>query len=193
LLVQKTKFDFLLGARGADLTNELINEDIDRYLDLLFETMNKKDTPESIQRLFLKELNYLLSYSYLAQTIPHKIIKRFEKKNRRVPHWLKNMILGECHRKIAWKHRGGGYADTVEEKDWERFGKHLSIAEEHFEKAFQLNPNCPESASTMIAVSMANGSNLELPQCSLVTASSLGRESPEDAQVWSPVYENGTV
>jgi len=142
-----------------------LNAGVDRSLQLLFAVMNKKGSPESIQRVLYEEVANIFAKRDLphgiSDKLPHKIIKRFDKKNRRVKPWLKNMLLGRCHVAIAWEQRGGGYAGSVSGKGWKGFEKHIAIAQKHFEEAYRLHPERPESACQMINIAKVSDTKLD--------------------------------
>lgn len=74
-----------------------------------------------------------------------------------VPEWLGQMAMGEWQSRMAWHHRGSGYANTVTAAGWQKFDEHLALAAKHFEKAHALCPDRPEAASNLIAIAMAGG------------------------------------
>ena len=68
--------------------------------------------------------------------------------------WLKNMIGGYYHIKMAWNRRGGSWSGEVKEEGWKGFREHLEKARRCLVKAWELKPDYPESAAHMISVSM---------------------------------------
>ena len=75
--------------------------------------------------------------------------------NRKKLHpYLKLMLQGEYFARLAWKIRGGGYADTVTEKGWQGFAENIDKAVIFFEKAHQQYPEAPEAAAAMIEMSL---------------------------------------
>lgn len=70
------------------------------------------------------------------------------------PHQSAFIIRGLYHKNNAWLARGGGLAYTVSEEGWRLFKYHLELAKEDLEKAYSLNPDDPNSASSMITVLM---------------------------------------
>jgi hypothetical protein len=74
--------------------------------------------------------------------------------------WMVNYLYGMYEVKAAWKARGGGFADTVTEAGWKGFYAHLAKARDHFVKAHTLHPEFPEPATSMIAVAMGAGDEI---------------------------------
>jgi hypothetical protein len=63
--------------------------------------------------------------------------------------WLASMLKGWRENTLAWKARGGGYANTVTQAGWQGFHDHSVKAEEFFTAAWNLHPEWPQSASFM--------------------------------------------
>jgi hypothetical protein len=57
----------------------------------------------------------------------------------------------------AWKARGGGWADTVKESDWDVFHKRLSQALDSLKDARQLGKKCPAYWSSLQLVALGMG------------------------------------
>jgi len=70
------------------------------------------------------------------------------------PHHAAFILRGLYHKTSAWYERGGGYAYTVSDEGRELFKKNLELAKDDLEKAYSLNPDDPNSASSMITVYM---------------------------------------
>ncbi|HEX8311785.1 MAG TPA: hypothetical protein VF614_10730 [Chthoniobacteraceae bacterium] len=75
--------------------------------------------------------------------------------------WLKHQIRGRHEKELAWQARGKGWANEVKPDGWRGFEEHLALAREHLTKSWELNPNHPAAAATMIAVAM--GSSQDAP------------------------------
>lgn len=76
--------------------------------------------------------------------------------------WLSAVIGGQYHVQKGWEARGGGFANTVSDKGWEGFQKHLESAAESFGKAWQLNTNAALPAVRMIYVTMGTSDTEEM-------------------------------
>ena len=68
--------------------------------------------------------------------------------------WVVAMIGGRYHINAAWEARGSKRASKVTDEGWVGFGKHLELARKELVKAWQLHPEYPEAAGTMITVVM---------------------------------------
>lgn len=77
--------------------------------------------------------------------------------DERLSPWLRAMLAGKEAYDRAWRIRGGGYANTVDEDDWRPFAEALGDARSHYELAYELQPDFPEAATEMLAVSLAEG------------------------------------
>ena len=76
---------------------------------------------------------------------------------RAVDPWFGLMADAEAERKLAWKARGGGYANEVSKDGWKGFEEHLAKARELLDKAYALHPEVPETAVAILEV--------EAPRC----------------------------
>jgi len=72
---------------------------------------------------------------------------------KHLPVWVRSMCRGKISREIAWNWRGSGYAGTVPKNAWKPFEQYQKIAAEEFERAHEVNPLFPESASCLIGIS----------------------------------------
>ncbi|HVX62808.1 MAG TPA: hypothetical protein VHC19_19470 [Pirellulales bacterium] len=68
--------------------------------------------------------------------------------------WLVQVLLARAHVNLAWRERGGGYADTVAEKGWQSFGDHLTKARSLLLQAWKERPDLPDAALDLIRVTM---------------------------------------
>ncbi|MEZ6096903.1 MAG: hypothetical protein R3C03_22230 [Pirellulaceae bacterium] len=75
--------------------------------------------------------------------------------DKRIPDWIRSMLLGHHENKVAWDLRGSGTSDTVTRDGWEKFRYHQQIAATHFEEALEICPYFPEPASEMIDIARA--------------------------------------
>jgi tetratricopeptide (TPR) repeat protein len=63
-------------------------------------------------------------------------------------------VMGEWYINEAWKRRGGGYAHKVKEEGWRGFSHYLTLARQHLEKAYALDPGDYVACAHMITVCM---------------------------------------
>lgn len=89
-----------------------------------------------------------------AELLTHfqKLIQGYQKSDQS-DLWISEMLLGFANERLAWKYRGSGMIDTVTRTGFKNFEKHLTIAAKHFNHAYQENPDRPEAAAKMIAIS----------------------------------------
>ena len=66
--------------------------------------------------------------------------------------YLVDMLKGGRALRTGWKHRGGGYSDSVTPHGWQSFKENLIQAGKHFSDAYHRHPNYPEAPAQMIAV-----------------------------------------
>lgn len=76
--------------------------------------------------------------------------------------WLAKVVRGQLYFETAWKVRGGGWASTVKDDQWRKFGVYLQLAQDEYEAAWALNPTRAEPATRMIAVAMGQSSGDEM-------------------------------
>jgi hypothetical protein len=65
--------------------------------------------------------------------------------------------LGLAEYKRAWDERGTGFANTVKEAGFERFGQHLKLAQAALEASWQMNPSNAYTAYLMMQVELGQG------------------------------------
>lgn len=105
-------------------------------------------TPEE-DELFFDEVEFVFSTANVKER-PEELQKLCD-----APHltpWLREMMLGRMHNRVAWTHRGGGFANTVKDEGWKKFEEHQIIARGHFKKAWELRPDRPQAAASMIDI-----------------------------------------
>ena len=76
--------------------------------------------------------------------------------------WEAQTLAGLAHVDIAWHHRGGSWANDVNEEAWELFKKHMKLADKHLRKSWKLNSKCPIAAAAMIKVVRAIDSDTDM-------------------------------
>jgi hypothetical protein len=76
--------------------------------------------------------------------------------------WFKLTLQGHYEVKLAWKERGTKWAELTTEAQWEGMKKHLALARQMLERAYQLHPERPEAAAEMITVAMGDSNHEEL-------------------------------
>ena len=97
-------------------------------------------------------------FFYRAATAAAQITKSAGKQYE----WLGLMLEGERHVMLAWRARGGGYADTVTEQGWEGFRTNLVVARRCFDSAWRLHPEWPLAAARMVYVAMSDSGAREM-------------------------------
>ena len=70
----------------------------------------------------------------------------------KVSPWVGHMFAAKYHHDQAWAGRGGGYVNTVTQDGWTIFRDNMLAASQHLQKAYDLKPEWPEAAATMISV-----------------------------------------
>lgn len=76
--------------------------------------------------------------------------------------WLISVLHGEISTRWAWHERGGGYANTVTDKGWREFFKHMAEARAHFTKAWELHPEWPQAPALMVSVAMSDADHKDM-------------------------------
>ncbi|MGC3992274.1 MAG: hypothetical protein QM796_21770 [Chthoniobacteraceae bacterium] len=69
--------------------------------------------------------------------------------------WVAEFYAGLHDINLAWKSRGGGWANSVTDNGWKGFEKYIALARENLVKAWTANPKDPLAATNMITVAMA--------------------------------------
>lgn len=73
--------------------------------------------------------------------------------------WLLNLLYG-CHEfDVAWKARGGGFANEVADEKWKFFKEHMTKARNYLMKAQEAHPGRPELAAIMMAIARTGHGN----------------------------------
>jgi hypothetical protein len=78
-----------------------------------------------------------------------------EKVDQHLYPWLWHVLSAQHEIRLAWKARGSGWAGQVTEEGWKGFETHMVAAREHLLEAWNMNPEWPEAATSMIKVVMA--------------------------------------
>jgi hypothetical protein len=68
--------------------------------------------------------------------------------------WL---LKGTTYTDLAWQARGSGWAGTVTDAGWNKFGEHLSVAKRALETAWNLNTNDARIPTAMMTVVLGMG------------------------------------
>ena len=76
--------------------------------------------------------------------------------------WLAKVLRGQLYVETAWEVRGGGWASTVEDDQWRKFGVYLKFAQDEYEAAWALDATRSEPATCMITVAMGQSSGDEM-------------------------------
>ncbi len=66
-----------------------------------------------------------------------------------------NYIKGRFNYELAWRARGGGYADSIPADAWKTFGEDLKVAEQAYQRAWELDPKDPRIATEMIEMAVS--------------------------------------
>ena len=119
-------------------------EEAEKYFNFLVE---KK--PYSINGVRLLEEVYeeLASVKNIIEHLNTRYLKS-------PPHQSAFILRGLYHKNDAWRARGGEYAYAVSDEDRRLFKSRLKLAKKDLEKAYSLDPDDPNSASSMIPVLM---------------------------------------
>lgn len=67
------------------------------------------------------------------------------------------VLKGHFYYHYAWFARGGGFAYTVSDEEFDRYGKYLSIAKEALVKAIEIDPSNSKACALLVSVSMETG------------------------------------
>ena len=80
-------------------------------------------------------------------------------REKEIPEYFRQLILGLAHNRLAWNARGGGYADTVSQDGWKNFERFQRKAIVHLKNAHRMNPGFPEPAVEMMDIARAGNVN----------------------------------
>lgn len=107
----------------------------------------------------VKEKPYSINGTRLLEEVYTNLsnVRNFEKLLddwcEKSPHHQSPFVIRGLYRiNSAWFARGEGYAYTVSETDSRLFKQHLELAKDDLEKAYSINPDDPNSASSMVIV-----------------------------------------
>jgi len=75
--------------------------------------------------------------------------------------WVAEFYAGLRDIDLAWKARGGGWANTVTDSGWNGFEKYIALARENLVKAWTANPKDALAATNMITVAMAESESTD--------------------------------
>ncbi len=140
-----------LGAMLTELKRrDEATELVDRELEYLARTVADGPYLPDEQRQLYNQLSPALEKYSIEKLQP--VVERI---NTHLYPWLRQMASARLETRLAWKARGGGWAGEVTEEGWKGFEKHMVAARDRLNEAWNLNPEWPESAASMIAVAMA--------------------------------------
>lgn len=119
-----------------------------RAEDFLVATASQKDLPPLAERLIYRKFSGDVDLS--PDTYSSNLIDKLDASTCST--WLRGVIVGEYHVKMAWVRRGNGYANTVGDAGWKGFHDELDAAHEALAEAYAADPTRPEAATRMINV-----------------------------------------
>src|SRR5262249_20449759 len=93
-------------------------------------------------------------YDFFYRTAP-VVIRTVQSKGKPYA-WLASMLDAEYHVILAWRERGGGYANTVSEPGWKGFETNLVAARAAFSEGWKMPPERPLAAARMVYVAMGD-------------------------------------
>jgi len=82
----------------------------------------------------------------------------------RIDPYIIHILGGDYYAKLAWQHRGSGFADTVSKEGWARFHEYTPRAARHLRRAWFLHPELPFAAEEMIMLATAGGDGTWSPE-----------------------------
>jgi hypothetical protein len=140
-------------------TNQIpdLDEKSVRYLDAAFRdgSLTPQDQPELADMLFD---GWAAQFRQRRGPAVRGIVKMagpaFE--------WLSLVMQGQLDIRQAWAARGGGWADSVTEEGWKKWGQELTEARAALTKAWELRPDLPHAATLMIEVAMGQSGNEQM-------------------------------
>lgn len=74
-----------------------------------------------------------------------------------VPEWLVQRWRGAWELKLAWRARGGGYANTVKDGGWDKFFEHSELARQALERSWELEPTLPFASADLAYAMLGMG------------------------------------
>ena len=170
----KIQIDYFGGLNAEYVTINNIKykliDDYIKWVPILYSERNFTDIEKHVSSL-LRDNNEQKSYELqtfysIISVIPDKkylnqmqsVLNEWCNKqpNSHIP-WL---VRGSFYIEYAWLIRGGGFAKTVEKSAWPKFHEKLRLAKNDLERAWELNPNDPNSSSELIEVAIG----LSLPE-----------------------------
>ncbi|MDB5338859.1 MAG: hypothetical protein JWN70_4478 [Planctomycetaceae bacterium] len=72
----------------------------------------------------------------------------------RINPWIVHMIGGNYHDMLGWSYRGGGFANTVTAEGWKKLAEHSSLAKDHYNYAYFLQPRIAAAPNEMMRVAL---------------------------------------
>ncbi len=154
----------LLHYKNTENTLEDIEYCKDDVLHWLCETAFEKDQLRYVYRKFYStnEFDYLQDKKNINILKEH--LETVEQYKGQIDPWLYHMLKGKLLSTIGWHTRGYGYANTVKDKDFKEFHKHLKLAADEYIQAYTINPHFPESALEMVSIAGASRTDLSIEE-----------------------------
>ena len=149
--------------------DEKIKKLIDQYIGYVDQSIAAKEYKEGGRLLIEHIMERVVESKELRQYRNEQMIKICEKYPES---WYAQTILGIMHVRSAWFHRGAGYSNTVSKEGFALFRKHMVFARKALEASWDMHPHCPITATEMIRVVGATGSEDDMRmwfQCAVAT------------------------
>jgi hypothetical protein len=147
-------------ARTPDLTEEERAEGYTRAFGELARCWHgSADLDPTVLRHLMQETSRLnFAFHYVD---PDAVLDQLTvlKEDHTIAPWLREAVLGRLYFKMGVRARGTDWAYEVSDTGWERMGACHNAAHDHLVRAYRLNPDLPEPASTLVEVAMFSGAS----------------------------------
>lgn len=148
--------------------NEEFDQAWDREAELfgrLFRESRFEEIEQNVERMRIELVDVFQRQRIFGALVSMREGLSFSEAIVQVSKWCKQYpnsyiafaVKGHFYTRLAWCHRGGGYAHTVTDEGWKRFYKNLKFAREALHRSYELNPQSSFAATRMITVAMGLG------------------------------------
>lgn len=142
---------------------DLLDTDSEEFVEAehyTFTRIAQAAAAESVDTTFRRYLWTKYIKSYVDDDNPKRPLRalRVFEGTDGVDPWFLHMIRGEISRKAAWESRGSDWAYETSDEQFARFHSGLDNAMREFERAYAIDPMCPETAHRMVMCLYPRGS-----------------------------------
>lgn len=131
-----------------------VTESLAQYFNSRFED---ETISEDLERAVYFEVSQLCGNITIHGALTSRLPDLHQLRLEKTTPWLRSMMRGLMHEKLAWGARGNRFAPEVAPQQWPLFYEFIGKAAQELQNAIDLRPHYPEAYTEMIGIAMAAG------------------------------------